>query len=356
MKVEILKKADKNFLEIWKSEWENSENGHFFNSPMWFLACVETFKIKNFLIVVVKKGKKIKLILPLVKKSLWSIESYANPGGRFLEKSSLLLLDKNPKIFSQMVRTLRNFGNIYLGHIDEDTASIFRGFPNFLIKHVSESPYLVVGDNPFRFMKKKAKSRIFAKYRKLKDDLTFVRHRENLLTHFKKVTKIDKNSWKNQKGYNDFATDENQKLLYKTLIKKYPENISIDILYYKNEAVVYSLAIIYKKTYQASQTGFLAQYKDLMPGKIRLVYLLDDLKNSYIEKFEMGSGFGMHKKEVTPFFTNYYDIFFSKNKLTLFWWKSIGILVDLLKGSSRLYRSICLSRKYLRDVRKVLVA
>jgi CelD/BcsL family acetyltransferase involved in cellulose biosynthesis len=326
IKTKVYKKLSKDFFAEWEKIWENSPHGHFFNSPKWFLTCKKTFKIKSFLIFAVYHQGELKAVLPLKKARRFGIPVYASCGGRYLEKSTLLMAEKNLSLLAGLFSEIEKYGNIFLSEADAVLAqNVGKIKPQSLISTISINPYIDLSDNPCRYLVKKQKGRILNRMKRFSPRLTHGHYSGNFHKHLKTVFEVEEKSAKRRSG-RDLFSDSTAQKLFSNLIKDAPEHILIDILYYQGKPVVTMFGLTHKGKYLGFHTSYLEEFRNLLPGKILLHKMIYKLYRDGFKWFDFSRGHNALKKEFTPCFQLQYDVYYSKNAFTRFWWEGINKL------------------------------
>lgn len=336
IRIEKITKVDKKFLATWERLWRRSYCAHFFNSPIWFDICLKTFSAKEFVIFVAKKQKEVQAIFPLIKDSHYLVTVLRSPGGKYLDRSTLLLKEKNKGVIVTLFEKIQECGNFYFAEVDEEIVGLLSlDKANLLILPSSLNPYLPIENNPFRFLSKKNLSKIRNRFEKNKRYLTFINCRgSNKL--LEKVFEIDAKSSKAKKGMQTFS-DPYVRLLFKNMASISPKHFRLSVLFFKKTPFVFSLGVVYRKTFQAIQTAYLPEFKHLLPGKLLLYFLLHELKKEGIEVFDFSRGESTIKSEFTPLSRYQYNILYSKKKTIKIWWIVLYSLRRFIVDNQNLY-------------------
>ncbi len=349
LEVQIIKKIDKDFLKKWYKIWKNAYNRQFYNSPEWFISALKVFEAKDYLVFTVSKDSEVKLILPLIGKKFLGRKIYMSPGEKFLDKTTILLKDKDFDVLKAVFKKLANFGNFYLSEVDDWVKEEFEetriGGKTFIS---SESFYLPL-EEAFEFLSKKQKSKIKNKYIKNKKRLTFLRLRgEKIINRIDDILKIDYLSSKREKSRETFSDKNSIRLL--EIISKHSKESKPDlsILYFDRFPVVFSFGVISDGVYHAKYTSFVKKFAFLSPGKLLLYMLLPKLRAEGVKIFDFSRGDSTLKKEFTPYFEKYYDIFYSKDKFLALLLPNLILLKDFIIGHEKLYQFLLFIRRYVK--------
>ncbi|OGM22430.1 hypothetical protein A2863_03825 [Candidatus Woesebacteria bacterium RIFCSPHIGHO2_01_FULL_38_9b] len=342
-KVKLYNKLDKDLITQWKLLWNHSEFAHPFNSLEWFKVCLEVFKIGKFFIFTLERQKEVEAIFPLVSISHYGVRVFASPGGKYLDKSTLLVKKRGNKTVSILFDTLSRYGNLYLAELDEYMLDpIVKNSDNFFALRSGVTPYIVINPNPLRFLSKKQKSKILNRYKRFENDLKYEHDSKKPHT----VINLDLISSKAQKGKATFS-DKYSQLLLKKCKKLMPENFLIHLLSYKNNPIIYAAGFVWKKNYLGVWTAYHPDFKHLLPGKILLYKLLNKLQSDGVENFWFGRGDSTLKKEFTPYKDQQYDLYFTKNKFIKYWWKSLYYLKKFVLEHENYYAFYLRLKRYI---------
>ncbi len=327
---------DEELLHEWQQLWNESHFATFHNSPTWFMACKQGLHLKDYFFLVVKTDGRLEAIFPLIVERRFGISAICCPGERFVDKSTLLLKDNDPKLITAIINHLTGMSNLYLEEFSKEMAElILRNNKQVRKQEASINPYLPLESNPLRFMTNKMRNKIQNKIKRYQKSLTFQNYLGNSLG-LEKAFEIDARSTKRQKGTSDLAGKEQKEFIH-ALLSVAGKNLTVDILSYEGVPVVYAIGLTYKKTYHAFQTAFDGNYAFLSPGKMLSFYIYDHLREKGYELFDYSRGVTVLKKEFTPLFAVQYDILFSKNMLVFYWWRLCNYLYNAILGNKKLY-------------------
>jgi len=387
VKIKTLTNLDSVTLKEWEKLW-NLHSDHFFNSPIWFLACVKAKEIRNYNIHLIynsvqenpalrggdelnsdmssslgkprllRRGgchrkRKILAILPLVKGMKYGIGVCEFPGGELIDKPPFLIIEKSNRVINAIRQILAETDNLYLTQIDDELDRIvnFGNLKWFFSSQKSESPYLPLNGDPFEYMNSKNRKRLFKLYDSYKKDLKFIDFKKVTKKNIKYAVEIDKKSSKVSRGLNSLSSRSAQQALLEKLIDFCPECLSVNIMYYKHIPVIYSIGIIHNKIYQAILTAFDNDFRFMVPGKTRLCFLLPYLAKNGYELINFGNGLSGYKTDLTPFFSSHKDYYHSINPIIFCWFKCVYFIEKQLKDNSFIYKYFCLIRGAVRNVK-----
>lgn len=326
IEIQIIQKLDSDFIKKWSALVNSSVNAHFFNTPQWFISCIDTYDIKEYFVFAAYYENELVGILPLVKEKKFGIEVFASPGKRYLEKSTILVKDDNYQILTKLINEVCKYGNIYLTELSEEIAEMLsKNQGKGLLTLSSINPYIRLKDNPFGSISKKQKNRITGKIRKNLGNIKFVHLRNNLGFHLQTVFDLETRSSKKLANKGSFS-DAKIRKLFTSLINYAKGYISIDFILYNNQPIVSSLGFVFKDRYLAYYTCYDNNFRDYFPGKILTYFMLSKLREERVEVFDFSRGHNSFKNDFTKNWEFQYDFYFSKNPLIRIWWEGINNL------------------------------
>ncbi len=345
VKFRLIKEINNDFIRNWKNAWEGQGNSHFFNSPEWFIACLNSFNFKEYFIFVGTQDRKIKVILPLIRVKKFGINFFVSPGGKYLDKSTIFFVDDiNPIVIGALIEKTLEYGNIYLAEADKRIRNIITDLQvNRFVRQSSINPYISLDFNPFRFMKNKSKNEIKNKIKKYAD-YSFKICTDFFDKHIKTVFYIENNSFKRKRGRNIFD-DKIARRLFLNIIRN-REHVLIFLLYFKNKPIAHMVGLVYQRIFLAYHMAYLENYRKLIPGKVLLYFLLPELKKQKFDLFDFSRGDNFLKRQFTQQKKVQYDVFLPRKKMISLYLSFIFFIKDfwlLIKRNVKLL----LNRKYI---------
>jgi CelD/BcsL family acetyltransferase involved in cellulose biosynthesis len=326
------------FLDEWEDLWRSSEQGHFFNSPSWFLACHDAKLCSNYQIYIQRCGNKLEAVLPLVPEKKYGMTTLMCPGGKFLDKSSLLLADPSVSL-STLYKKLNQVQQFSLDELTKEQCERFHVDSKVTVKESSSNPYIVLTDDPFVDVSKKQKSKICNKIKKNEPHLQY-RSFQNDEKALELVFGLEKKSYKSIKGKATFMTPVCREFL-RDIASRNKQNVRIDVLFYDGVPCICGVGFCYKKTYHAFYTSHDVTYRWLSPGKLLLYYLLRQLKDEGVEVFDFSRGKNTLKDEFTKKAYKQYTLSYSQNYLTTLWWQAADTTYEHLLDNAIIYGTYC---------------
>lgn len=324
-KLLVYKTLDDKLIDSWKNLWNKSKYANFFNSYDFFLTCINTFN-KNFEVFCLERNGELIIVLPLVRERVFGISSYIDPGGRFVEKSPILIKDNDKESLKLFIDFILEKGNIHLSEISLDISRSLKDlYPKSVISIISVNPYIDLNGDPLAQISKEHIKRIKRKIFNNEKKFNYYHLKKNLAKALKVVINLEKNSHKKKKGKEIFNSELSVKF-YENLLNYCSKYLVIDLLKYENKPFVSLTGIICKNRYYAYHTSYLRDYKYLMPGKTIIFFVIEQLKKEGIELFDFVRGYSSFKEEFTRNFSIQYDFYSSKNNLINIWWKLINYI------------------------------
>lgn len=337
MKAKIYKDINEELIKEWTELWEKSAHAHFFNSYAWFAVCKEIFKPEKLLITCVYKDDELQVIYPLFEQKKYGIKTYGNPGGRFADKSCILIKEQDAKTVILLLRSIQSKYNLIVEEVSEENYLYFRssGYIESPVKEEASS-FQLEEDN-LRFMGKKKRKKLLSKYKKNFEQTEHRRFKgSELIEYFKYIELIDANSRKRLSG-KEVTSDGIQWRLFKRIAKDFPQYLVLDVLFIEGEPIVYELGIIAKNREIGYQTAFDERKKKYEPGRVILIYIWESMREEELETYDWARGVNGLKKDFTPKFERQYS-FYSANILALSLWYSLDFCRELILNNDFLYR------------------
>ena len=340
-RIEVKNEIEKQFAKQWKQLWQSAENANLYNSYEWFLTCLETDAVKEYEIHAFYKDDKLIALLPLQQYKIFGVKVWGT-----LDKDHLLdtgfLIEKYDtsliKFFFDNIFTKRN---IYLQRVDtQATEMLHKKFPELFISLMSVNPIIKLTNDTFENASSSMKYQMRKLIRKNEKEIEFKMYNTNLEKHLEEIFVLQKKSSKNARSMDVFENEGNKKY-YRSLTKNCKEFIRISFLYFNNLPIAYEYGCSYKKHYAGDQISFLQEYKKLSPGKLIVYLLLNYLKEKDVNELDMGGGISSYKMSFTNDYRVLYNIYYSQNKLTMFWWKTVN--------KARRIKQIGFPKKFTRD-------
>lgn len=316
IKIEVIKNINSEFIKEWSTVWKNQQGAHFFNSPEWFISCLESFSIKKYFIFVGYQAGNIKVIYPVVKIRKFGVSFLGSPGGKYLDKSSLLYVNNSSGVVKALLEKMLKDDNIYLAEVDGNTKNkITSSGITSLVRPISSNPFISLDSEPFRFLKNKQRNEIRNKVNRYQNNLSFRYYTDNVDTHVGSIFAIEEKSFKRKKGRHIFSKKIARDLY--SNIARVQGCASIAILCFNSKPIAHMFGLIYKKKFQAYHMAYLEDFRKLIPGKVLLYFLLPKLVERGFVQFDFSRGDSLLKKQFTSQRNTQYEIFLSKKKSSI---------------------------------------
>ncbi len=344
-KILVRQTIDNAFKKRWQDLWNASYDAHIFNTPEWFLVARDVYSIKDYIIVSIEQDGELVLVIPLEKNNMFGVSIFCSFGGKFANKSSLLMKEENKKFLKELCDFLMKRGDFYLKEVSKTVADALCSNHKHLIKkEASVNPYLYISPDPFFYLSKKNKSQIRGIIRKNQEALrfqSFIGDKNALEIVFN----VDENSSKKQQGKATFVM-EKEKQFFRELIRKIPSSFIIDIVYYNNIPVVYGIGFACKNIYHASNTAFDASFRFLRPGKLLAYFRLNRLLKEKFDLIDFGRGDNMLKREFTNKAQIQYDVLYIPSLVSKYWITTIFKIRDGIIDNKYLYTPYLFFKKH----------
>jgi len=341
--INTIKKLDESIIKQWKELWEKAENANIYNSYEWFLACVETFTIKEYEVYVCYKDGKLIAVLPLQPYKCFGVKVYGTFCRERLVDTPFLMKNYEKETFKYFFENVFKRHNIYLQKLDDKATKILHElFPHLFIVLISVNPFIDLTGDPISAMLKSMVNRITKIMKKNTDVLRYEIYNTNLQKYFKALLALQEKSSKKTRSM-DIFEDKKTKDYYSALIKYCNKFVRINILYYNDLPIVYEFGFLYKNMYVGDQISYHNDYKQLSPGKIMIFRLIEHLKNKnkQVTTLDQGGGISDYKQQFTQKYRLFYNVYYSNNIFVLFWWKSINKI--------RRVKQVLFPKKFTRD-------
>ncbi len=336
MNVLVKHQLNKEFLDKWHILWEKAYNPHLFNTPEWFLAYCEVFDVKDSLVLFIEEKGQLVALLPLVYDKVFGIRALVSPGGRFLDKSSLLLRLNDDSCINLIIKKLMSIDSFYLHELSKELSDmIVKSNRELLVREASINPYIPLTGDPFQYLAKDNKNKIFNRVKRNKEHLKY----RNFLgdpAALEIAFTVDEISYKKTKGKPVFSS-EREKSFFRKLLVMCKQHIVVNVVYYDNVPIVYDIGYLYKNTYQGALTSYNTNYRNLSPGKLLLYFILQRVKKEGLDTFDFSRGSSVFKSEFTNLSYPQYDAFYAKNLIVKYWWYSANNLYFFILENKLLY-------------------
>ncbi|MFA6502054.1 MAG: GNAT family N-acetyltransferase [Parachlamydiales bacterium] len=327
-KITIIENIDNPFIDEWKELWDSSINKNIFNSPEWFLSCIEAFSINNYQIYAGYENGKLAATFPLIKKSLFGINTSQSICNGLISDTPFLVKNYNDDLLTNFFKPLLSSNNIFISMIDSEVARLLHNdFPKAFFSLISANPVLKLEDNPLRYISKSNRKNLKKTLNKYEDDLEcrLVCSEQDIQDYLHVMFEIEYNSVKRSR-HTDMFSEPEIRILFQKISKYLSKYTRIYFLLHKNIPIAYQFGFINRNTFLAYQTAYLSEFNKLDPGKVLLVNLLEIIKSNECHEFDFGCGMSSYKRELTPNYKVFYNLYSSNNLIILYWWELINCI------------------------------
>lgn len=354
LRLEIIKTIDEKLFVEWQNLWENSWNAHIFNSPRWFVTVSTALGIKDHLIFVCYKDGKLVALCPFFYSKKFGTRVLTSPGCKYSDKSPFLIYKKDVRLLKFFLSQIFNLGSVYLPEVDEWMVNGVRNaHRDIFVNGPNLSPFIPKEPDLLAFLDKRQKRRIKGEGIKHQENLRFqtFAKEQNLISEI--VFAIEHGSARRSAGKGTF-TDPNTEKLFNSIMKFWADEVSLDVMYFRDKPISYMFGILDSKTFYALNTAYLEGYQDIIPGKMVVNYLLQRLQALEVELFDFLRGSSRFKQDFTPFFSEQYDIYYSKNFLVKIWWRFVVNFTNFIKESGIFYKIYLAFKRWILELAEPL--
>ncbi|MBM2817807.1 MAG: hypothetical protein HW401_397 [Parcubacteria group bacterium] len=345
---EVVRDLDEKYKNEWRFLWEKSKERHFFNSPEFFQACCEAFRIEAYIIIFCYRRDVLCGVLPLTEKNVFGIATLIAPGnaGNYIDKSPLLVDEYSENLINAILFSALKLGHLYLAELSESAKSLIE--PEMFVSSsvlASYSPRVFLSDktDTLEYMPKNQKSTLNRRLSQQKEIISFkVEGAESL----EKVISVERGSYRPYYNMAFFTNEDSMRFLM-AIAKLIPDGLYVGILYLENKPVATVTGFINGKTFYSYHIAFLEQYRGIGPGKMALYLTLEQLKKEGFTEIDLLRGYSDIKRQFSNEVKIQYDVYLSKNRLIMIWWKfNLMIWRKLKQINSQLLRIRLSIKKY----------
>ena len=138
----------------------------------------------------------------------------------------------------------------------------------------------------------------------------------------------------------EFFSDDQASHFLRTVAKHLPDSVRIGILSVNNQPIATMLGFLSEKTFYAYHTAFIEEYQRFGPGKIAYYLMLEELKQMGVVHIDLLRGNSELKQEFARKIRTQYDVYVSKHRTVIAWWRIMLACWDILRYGSSLQRRI----------------
>lgn len=344
--LETYERYDSVVFTKWENLWNKSDNSNIWNSPYWFAAYLETFKPRNYIIILVTANNEDKIICPLVETKKYGIKIFESPYSEILDKTSILFSGKDIRMLEFLFTEITKLGSVLVSEIDGELLSEVISKKYAVKLSSSVNYFLPLQSDPLRFIKRKKLKKLTKLINRIQDKISYTHSSGTDFSKLKLLFEISKYSYKRKvKGYKNPFADEKTKNFIEGFIKKNPNKVSVDILFFEDKPIAFYMGYVHKNTYFAFQTAYLSEYKYIKPGIMLNLLLIKRLHREGYKMFDFGRGGGRHKSEITPLHKIQDNIIISKNPVVRLWFQFVSRVLNSIQNCESFYKLYCYFRK-----------
>lgn len=350
MEMKVYHSLNEELVREWQDLWERSSLAHSFNSPWWHEACVKAFGERKMLVVAAYSEGELVGVLPVVWTRKYGIGTYTSAGRQYLDKSTLLVADKEEGLVKGLLKELAKMGNFYLNEMSEEFARVgLKASGRYKVIKSSTGRYLVVEPDPYRYLRSTHKR----KYRKIieqeKGKIRYEMVWGGVERCLETMMEIEFDSPKKEQGKEVFS-DSAHRRLCRELNRLSGGEVLISLLYYENKPVCYRYGLVGKKIYHDWNTAYRSAYRWLTPGGVLTYLMMSDLEREAIKIIDFSRGDSRFKRELTPDRYEQYALLYSANAMVRWWWWGWGRARGCLEKYPRMFEIIRRGKKRVEGI------
>lgn len=334
-KFSIEEYINKKEIDDWKILWQNSSTSHYFNSYDWYKTIKKVYTNTKVYVATLRQNGQLIAVLTLSKEKLYGVTVLKNPGGKFIDRSSLLTESNDRKVLEIFLKNLSSQNNVLLNEVTEDIESTLKNTRNINFLNSNVNYTLPFENNPFRFMQKEDRRKIRKVMKEHPNMFNLVMARGDLKL-LDTAIKIDSKSYRDRKNIATFKNKIDRKF-FEEIIKNNPKSAGINILYFRNKPIAYEIGIRAKGVYYGLNKSFDYKFRKLTPGKIIAYLLFEGLHKEGIKAFDFARGKDMLKKSFTKIEKKQYDAYIFNSKIKETWITSIKKAREQIVNNTFLY-------------------
>jgi hypothetical protein len=277
-------------------------------------------------------------VLPLIQNNIFGKRVYFCPGGRYLDKTSLLIKENNKFIITSIIKFIvERFNNIILSEIDEEILLSIPKKDNIRIVKSSVNPYIPPSKNKLEYVSSRHRSKIEKVLNSNSDEIKLVEITKNKLEYMNQVIEIEEGSTRRGEGRGTFNS-ELDKIFFYNLFKIFDKYIFLIFLFHKNSPSAYRIGLSYKGTFYTLNTAYKKEAISISPGKLLLYYTLNNLVQKDIQTVDMLRGDCETKSDLSPYYENRYNLYISNSNILLNYLYIKDILIKFIIKNKNLYQ------------------
>jgi CelD/BcsL family acetyltransferase involved in cellulose biosynthesis len=342
--ITVRREMDDVFLGEWKALWLASPQGHFYNSPSWFLTCVDAFQSDAYWIFAGYRGKELAAVCPMVRSAKFGVPALTFAGGNYADRGALLYGERDEALLKDLLQEIQRHDSCLWSEIDEATADTMKTSNGNSISRVSSScRYLPFEADPLRFFSRAHRNNMSNRLHKAKVKLELRQCIADAASCLQPAYDIEAGSYKRSKAKDVFGQAMSRRF-YERLIHYHPGQVLIHLLTDRDKPVAYEIDFLCKDVCYGCQKAYLEEYRYCMPGKLLSQLLLTRLFEQGVTRFEWGRGDDTFKREFCPFVRRQYNFFVTAYAPYRWWYGRISGVQDYLEKHPRVYEFVRINK------------
>jgi CelD/BcsL family acetyltransferase involved in cellulose biosynthesis len=323
----ILKHIDEVFIEQWKMLWEKAENANIYNSYEWFLTFLHTVNENEYELHVCYRDGELVALLPLQVYRCFGIKTYGTIYRNHQWDTPFLIEKYDKELFQDFFGSiLQHRKTLYIQKIDDKATQLLHElFPDFFFSLISVNPTVSLTQDPFANASESLVQQVKRLRKKYAGELRFAMYSTDLERHLEAMLALQEKSSKKARSMDIFADEENKRY-YRNLTKYCSRFVKINLLYYNNEPIAYEFGFLYKDIYAGDQISYHNEHKKLIPGKMIVFLLTEELVKQNVQLLDVGGGISNYKMQFTNTYRILYNLYYSRNVLILSWWRLVNTI------------------------------
>lgn len=347
MKIRAYTKLTPQLLKEWRSLSASSSLSHFFNSPAWFLACLEAFQYSQILIIACYSGSQLVGLLPLVKGKKAGFPAFVSPGNQYFDRSSFLLKNLDLEVVRLMLGKLAQKGSFSLKELPEEfSVMASQSLRQAKVVPCSSGSFLPITSEPFPNMAHEHRRRIANKISKLGSALEFHAYGFHAIKQLPVLIGIENQSHK-KALFKDILSDPGLGRLLRAIDRQNPRALLVDILYYGGVPICFQIGFNHKQVHSGFATAFHEGYRSLLPGKVSTYLLVKYLYTIGMSVIDMSRGESMFKKDLSSISYAQYEAFYSTSPVVMSYWQLVEFVKSILSRSAAIFEFARYSKNFL---------
>lgn len=319
----LLRNLTEEHKQAWQALWKRSARGHLFNTPGFFEAWLDAFRIKEYVIIFCYRDGTLCAVLPLVKGKVFGIPSFVSVGsaGNYADHSSLLIEEHMAaEIISALFETALGLGNIYVAEISAAVAGLLErtSSPSFIPEvSVLRNTSLAQETDTLQYMPSRQKRELKRHLRQQAPHLDFrVAGADALET----VRAIEQESYRPD-YHMDFFSKAQSVRFVESIARHLPDSLKIGILSYQGWPIATNLGFLWGQTFYGYHMAYREEFRRIGPGKIVMYFLLQWLQQNGCTAVDFSRGESDLKQQFSQKPYSQYDAYLTRHWGVFIWWR-----------------------------------